>query len=1008
MHFLQRFNPHSALIIIMLVYLVMAVAHSLIAPLTTGNDEWAHFLYVRFIAEHERLPATVAERNEAGYKSDAPPLYHLLAAGLAAGVEPVRLLRPLDSPRRYLADNIVDSYALVHTAVEQPPYRGEVLIWRMGRLLSIVFGLALIGATYLTGRQLFPEQRRRALLAAALVAWLPAFVFHSSVLSYESLSATLTALFLLAGIKILRQPHAWRWWIALGILAGLSITTKYSAVLLPLEIIFIGWLSSRMTKDELGMMNGEWQTANSRPANSSRFTFYASRFTSIALLAAVIAASWWFGFVIWHFNTIESQGPVAGILHPLLVGDASDTTSVQVASFLLGQDVVGDARPPVARNYPQLLLSFLESFWAAPVAGQFIGSPWLPLLFTAAALASMAGLWRLWRRADRSTRMILLLLVVHAGLILPLLLVRVLFSYDPLEVAQGRHLFLPAAPAIALLLIWGWEQWPARVSGLAVAGLLLWAALGQVGWAALAYPPPLPVGPKAIFQPELARARPQAVTFVSAMHLAATSWQQRPAHSLEVTLWWEAQAILAEDYLVELALLDDAGQTVGYHLGHPVVGRYPTRAWEPGDMIKDIHRLSLRPVPAGSYQLQLRLLRRDGQPVAAEAPLLLAPVTLAATPAQSNPCALFPSQDQALRPYASLTVLAAEVPLLKVVDDPASTWTTAPLRSVGPFHSFIVEPGWPASAQLFSGASACGEVSFDIPARNFAVPDIPAPLEANFNNEIQLLGYELPARRIQPGQRLPLTLYWRGLAYMGEDYRIFANPLDEQQRRWGGYDRRPRDGYSTLRWVPGEMIIDPFGVPIAPDAPPGIYSLDLGFYRPTEAGAESLPLVQDGQRLEQRSLRLGPIKVGGPPAGLTIDQAEPRVAIQQTFGSQITLLGYDPPAANHQSAVTQLDFTLYWQAETAPEADYTVFFHLRDAANQTVAQQDNPPAGGRYPTSLWDKGEIVVDKLSLPIAGVPAGRYTPVIGLYRFGSGQRLLTPDHPANEVALEPVEIR
>ena len=1008
MHFPQRFEQHLALIIIMLIYTVMAVAHSLIAPLTSGNDEWAHFLYVRFIAEHERLPATVAERNEAGYKSDAPPLYHLLAAGLAAGVEPVRLLRPLDSPRRYLADNIVDSYALVHTAVEQPPWRGEVLIWRLGRLVSIVFGLALIGATYLTGRQLFPDQRWRALLASALVAWLPAFVFHSSVLSYESLSATLTALFLLAGIKILQQPHSWRWWIVLGILAGLSLTTKYSAVLLPLEIIFIGWLSSRMTNDERGMMNDESRTANAERLNSSRFTFYVLHFTLAALLAAVIATSWWFGFVIWHFNTIESRGPVAGVLYPLLVGDASDTTSVQVASFLLGQEVVEEARPPVARDYPQLLLSFLESFWAAPVAGQFIGSPWLSLLFTVAAMIGMAGLWRLWRRADQSTRRILLLLVVHAGLILPLLLVRVIFSYDPREVAQGRHLFLPAAPAIALLFIWGWEQWSARLSGLAVAGLLLWAALGQVGWAALAYPPPLPVGPKDIFQPELAAARPQAVTFVDAMHLAAAGWRQQPANNLEVTLWWEAQATLAEDYLVELALLDEAGQTVGYHLGHPVLGRYPTRAWERGDMIKDNHRLPLMPVPAGIYQLQLRLLKRDGQPVPAEAPLLLAPVTLAATPAQAGPCALFPPQDQVLRPYASLTVLAAEGPLLKVVDDPASAWTTAPLRSVGPFHTFIVAPGWPASAQLFRGASACSEVNFDIPARNFTLPDIPTPLEANFNNEIRLLGYELPARRIQPGQRLPLTLYWRGLAYMGEDYRIFANPLDEQQRRWGGYDRRPRDGYSTLRWVPGEIIVDPFGVPIAPDAPPGIYSLDLGLYRPTEAGAESLPLVQDGQLLEQRSLRLGPIKVGGPPAGLTVDQAKPQVTIRQSFGNQITLLGYDPPVADHQSPLAQLDFTFYWQAETAPGADYTVFLHLRDASNQNVAQQDNPPAGGRYPTSLWDQGEIVVDQFSLSAAGVPAGRYTPVIGLYHFGSGERLLTPDHPANEIALEPVEIR
>ena len=38
----------------------------------------------------------------------------------------------------------------------------------------------------------------------------------------------------------------WRWWLALGVLAGLSITTKYSAVLLPLELVVVGWLAFRI------------------------------------------------------------------------------------------------------------------------------------------------------------------------------------------------------------------------------------------------------------------------------------------------------------------------------------------------------------------------------------------------------------------------------------------------------------------------------------------------------------------------------------------------------------------------------------------------------------------------------------------------------------------------------------------------------------------------------------------------------------------------------------------
>ncbi|MCB0174406.1 MAG: glycosyltransferase family 39 protein, partial [Anaerolineae bacterium] len=883
MHLVQSLKHHIGLVVILLIYLTLATAHSLVVPLTTGNDEWAHFLYIRFIAEQGRLPATEAERTEAGYKSDAPPLYHLLVAATTAAIEPTHLLRPLDTPRRYLADNIVDSYAVVHTAVEQPPYRGEVLIWHLGRGLSILFGAILIGLTYLTSLQIFPADRRRALLSAALIAFMPALLFHSSVLSYESLSAVLTALFLLVALQTLKQPNRLRWWIALGALAGLSIATKYSAVLLPLEIIFIIWLSNQFEAKAKPQPTPQLTNPpTNKPTNSPTpqtlptpqlYKLPNWQRILVAALAALIASGWWFGFVAWQFNTIDTQGPVVGLLQPLLVGDASDTTSVQVAGFLFGQETVAnDARPPMPRNYPQLLRSFSESFWAAPVAGQFV-SFLLPLGYSILALLALAGLWRVWRQSDRRIRLILSLLLVHTFLIVPLLLIRVLLSFDPREVAQGRHLLLPAASAMAILLVWGWDQWSSKLSWLAVGGLLLWTIIGQLGWAVAVYPPPIPVWPQPVMAAPAANS--QGTTLVDGIKLIDVSHRTH-SDALEVTLRWESLATIKADYLVELSLLDSAGNVIGYNLSQPVNGRYPTRAWEPGDTIEDTHLLPLLGDLRDNYRLQLRLLTRAGEVVPdTETPI---DTVMLSTTAQPDPCAIWPPLDnwlnaRPLRPDATFTVVSAEPPRLELGADEASTQN--PFHSVGKFHTFLVGPDWPASAQFLSGDTDCGPLTFDIPPRNFTVPDIPQPLEANFNNEIKLLGYDLPARRIQPGQRLPLTLYWRGLAYMGEDYNLFANPLDHDQQRWGGYDRRPRDGYSTLRWVPGEVITDPFGIPIDANAPDGIYTIDLGFYRPTESGPESLPLFQDGHPIDQHSLRLGPVKIGGPPPGLTLTEVHP-------------------------------------------------------------------------------------------------------------------------------------
>jgi hypothetical protein len=129
------------------------------------------------------------------------------------------------------------------------------------------------------------------------------------------------------------------------------------------------------------------------------------------------------------------------------------------------------------------------------------------------------------------------------------------------------------------------------------------------------------------------------------------------------------------------------------------------------------------------------------------------------------------------------------------------------------------------------------------------------------------------------------------------------------------------------------------------------------------------------------------------------------------LGSQITLLGYDlkRPAQNCQLSIVncQLSIVLYWRADTIPTTDYTTFVHLRNEANEKVAQKDGPPAAGRYPTSLWDMGEIIVDEIALPLAELPSGRYTPVVGLYNLATGDRLTVPGHPANEIYLEPIDL-
>jgi hypothetical protein len=334
--------------------------------------------------------------------------------------------------------------------------------------------------------------------------------------------------------------------------------------------------------------------------------------------------------------------------------------------------------------------------------------------------------------------------------------------------------------------------------------------------------------------------------------------------------------------------------------------------------------------------------------------------------------------------------------------------------------NFIIGPDWLAGEYRWQDG---GETILRVEEneRNFQMLPLSHPLEADFAGQVKLLGYDLPTRRVQPGEGLPLILYWQGLRWMGEDFVIFERLLDNQGIAWGGYDRRAKENYSTLFWAPGEIVTDGFAVPVDPAAPPGVYHLSLGWYRQVAGQADSLVILdpETGEPGGSTAVTIGPIKVGGPPPGVAVPAAAPQTEIKVRLGEQIKLLGFDltdggqtagesslanPPTF---SSSDSLHLTLYWQCLAAPASDYTVFVHVRTPAGETVAQKDNPPAAGAYPTSLWEAGEIIKDEISIPLETLESGPYEVVVGLYDFTTGMRLPAANSPDGVIRLGSFEI-
>ncbi len=86
----------------------------------------------------------------------------------------------------------------------------------------------------------------------------------------------------------------------------------------------------------------------------------------------------------------------------------------------------------------------------------------------------------------------------------------------------------------------------------------------------------------------------------------------QPGQPLTVTLLWQAEAVPAADYTVFVHLVDVQGKRWAQHDGPPREGTFRTRRWQAGDVIRDIHELTVpEDVPPGPYHLLVGMYRPD-------------------------------------------------------------------------------------------------------------------------------------------------------------------------------------------------------------------------------------------------------------------------------------------------------------------------------------------------------------------------------------------------------------
>jgi hypothetical protein len=217
---------------------------------------------------------------------------------------------------------------------------------------------------------------------------------------------------------------------------------------------------------------------------------------------------------------------------------------------------------------------------------------------------------------------------------------------------------------------------------------------------------------------------------------------------------------------------------------------------------------------------------------------------------------------------------------------------------------------------------------------------------------------------------LDLQLAWFTPQPLSHNYNVSLRLVDINGAQLIQFDTQPGYGFlPSSSWPPGQWVNDWLALPL----PEGVSSANT-------AVVLRLYDVASGEVVLTR--RLGELDAQGSfrpnePAFVLPSGIEPAAAV---FGDIIQLHGY-------QLAKTadNIHLTLYWQALSDGQSDYTRFVHLvdPDLAGPPLSQDDGLPRHNSYPTSQWTADEIISDTVNLSLPDVPPGIYQIVVGFYQ-------------------------
>lgn len=213
------------------------------------------------------------------------------------------------------------------------------------------------------------------------------------------------------------------------------------------------------------------------------------------------------------------------------------------------------------------------------------------------------------------------------------------------------------------------------------------------------------------------------------------------------------------------------------------------------------------------------------------------------------------------------------------------------------------------------------------------------PVEAVFNNEIELVGYKLD----QSGEALKLILYWHSDGAAKAEYMVFVHLADANGMIVSQIDKPPTEGTNPIQnWQSNEIIIDHYELTLPKDLT-GLHNLLVGMYK-NETG-ERLTVQSARQTTPDNSVLLTQVQLG---------QITP-TPIPASAPVQTGQIGPTPIPA---SAPLEVPFGYGIQADPLGNTEADIV-HLKALGLEWVKFQMPwkavEPTQGSYDWETWDK-----------------------------------------------------